>query len=64
MALEWGDPVHPTHTPSLPRDEGFSTAVVYCTACATLLRSSRGLSVNPRVRQPCEVPEGAPPRIR
>lgn len=63
MALAWGDPIHPTHVPSQPRDEGFSTAVVYCTACAALLRSSRGPSVNPKVRQPCAVPAGSPPRL-
>lgn len=50
---EWGDPIHPTHVPSEPRNEGFSTAVVYCEACGALLRSSRGMSTKARVREAC-----------
>ena len=56
---EWGDPIHPTHTPSEPRDEGFSTGVVDCTSCGALLRSSRGMSTKQRVRDECRpLPEG------
>lgn len=50
---QWGDPIHPTHIPSEPRNQGFSTAVVYCEACGVLLRSSRGMSINPRVGSEC-----------
>lgn len=49
----WGDPIHPTHVPSEPRNEGFSSDVVYCCACGALLRSSRGMSTKQRVRAVC-----------
>lgn len=57
--LVWGDNVHESHEPDEPRNIGFGSAMVHCLACGVLLRSSHGVSVNPKVAAPCQPRSGA-----